>query len=202
VFFVLGGLIALIGCDGRHAATSSAIIIIVALVAPRLPRGSALIYLPLGLVGAVILANITHADPLQDNVLGRLAHCVTLLGRYDVLDWLGLSDRYLIPAADSGIAYMIATQSFIGLLLFWLLLVLGADERRPDQARFLHALCLYIVLTMLVSYSLFSIKTAALFWFIHGSFQRDLTVGVATTAWPRRKVGGSAIVRGLGPRPA
>jgi hypothetical protein len=97
---------------------------------------------------------------------------------------------------------MIATQSFIGLLLFWLLLVLGADERRPDQARFLHALCLYIVLTMLVSYSLFSIKTAALFWFIHGSFQRDLTVGVATTAWPRRKVGGSAIVRGLGPRPA
>jgi putative polymerase len=202
VFLVLGSLIALVGCDGRHAATSSVIIILVALVAPQLPRGSALIYLPFGLAGAVVLATGTHADPLQDNLLGRLAHCVTLLGRYDVLDWLGLSDRYLIPAADSGIAYMIATQSFIGVLLFWLLLVFSADERRPEQARFLHALCLYIVLTMLVSYSLFSIKTAALFWFIHGSLQRDVAVGVAAAVLPRRKMGGSAIVRGLGPRPA
>jgi hypothetical protein len=37
-----------------------------------------------------------------------------------------------------------------------------ADERRIEQVSFLHALCLYIVLTMLVNFSLFSIKTAAL----------------------------------------
>ena len=124
------------------------------------------------------------------------------LGRYEILDWLGLSDRFLVPAADSGIAYMIATQSFIGVLLFWLLVVSSAQERRPEQAKFIHALCLYIVLTMLVSYSLFSIKTAALVWFIHGSLQMASVVGVAATARPRRKVHGSGIVRHSGPRPA
>jgi putative polymerase len=184
-FLMLGNLIALIGCDGRLAVICSAICIVVAMVAPRLPRGSALLYLPFGLLMAFIVVNLAHADPLADNFLGRLAHCVTLLGRYDVLDWLGLSDRYLIPAADSGIAYMIATQSFIGVLLFWFLLVMSAEERRPEQARFLHALCLYIVLTMLVSYSLFSIKTAALLWFIHGSLQMASTVRSPKTG-PRR----------------
>jgi putative polymerase len=189
-FFVLGNLIALIACDGRLAVISSVIIITVALVAPQLPRGSALLYFPLGLVGAFILANVTDADPREDNFLGRLAHCVTLLGRYDILAWLGLSDRYLIPAADSGIAYMIATQSFIGVLLFWFLLVMHADERRPEQARFLHAVCLYIVLTMLVSYSLFSIKTAALVWFIFGSLQMVSTVRAPTMAQPQRSRSG------------
>lgn len=170
-FFFLGNMIALIGCDGRLAAVSSAIIFVVTLVAPRLPRGSALLYLPMGLVCAYILSNVTHADPEQDNFMGRVALCIELLSRYDVREWLGVSNLYLVRAADSGIAYMIATQSFIVLLLFWLLLVMRADERRAEQVRFLHAVCLYVVLTMIVSYSLFSIKTAALVWVLFGALQ-------------------------------
>jgi putative polymerase len=205
-FLILGNLIALVACDGRHAALCSLVIIAMTVAAPRMPRTSALIYLPIGLIGAVILANVTNANPRDDNFMGRLAHCVTLLGRYDTLDWLGLSNRFLVPASDSGIAYMIETQSFIGVLLFWLLLVVGADERRTEQTKYLHALCLYIVLTMLVSYSLFSIKTAALLWFIHGSLQAGLNLGTSavTRVQAKRQIGGRrfAFVRGLRPRPA
>jgi putative polymerase len=89
----------------------------------------------------------------------------------------------------------------VGLILFWLLLVMNAEERRPEQIRFLHGLCIYLSLTMLVSYSLFSIKTAALLWFIHGSLQMASVPKVASAVRVRREVRGTGIRQGLGLRP-
>ncbi len=172
VFLVAGNLLALVACDGRHAAVCSMLLILVSVVAPKLPRVTALGYLPASVLAAVVLAGATNANAFDDNFMGRLAWCVKVLGKYDVADWLGMSNTWLVEAYDSGIAYMIATQSFISVILFWGLVVMGARTGRPEQSRYLHALCLYIVLTMLVSYSLFSIKTAALLWVVHGALQR------------------------------
>ena len=171
-FLVLGNLIALVGCDGRLAAVSSAIVVLVALAAPLLPRKFALLYLPLILIGAVFFVVAMHPSALEDNFPGRVAKGIELLSQYDIGEWFGNSDRLLGPAVDSGLAYTIATQSVVGLTAFWVFLVLNADERTLEQSKYLHALCIYLALSMLVSYSLFSIKTAALLWFIHGSFQK------------------------------
>jgi len=185
-FLIIGNLIALIGCDGRFAAVSSALIIMATFVAPWLPRRSALLYLPLVLAGAVIFVLAAHPDWTQDNFPGRVAYGVEMLRRYEVWEWFGNSDRLVGPAADSGIAYTITTQSIVGLAAFWVFLVLNAKERTVEQIKYLHALCIYIALTMLVSYSLYSIKTAALLWFIQGSFQRT---SVAATALRRDREG-------------
>ena len=171
VFLILGNAIALVGCDGRLAAVSSALIVLAALASPWLPRKSALLYLPGALVCAAIIVVVDHPNPLEDNFLGRIAYTVDLLTRYDVLEWFGNSDRLIGPAADSGIAYTITTQSMVGLIAFWFFLVLNAEDRTLYQIRYLHGICIYITFTMLVSYSLFSIKTAALLWFIYGSLQ-------------------------------
>lgn len=178
-FLVLGNGAALIACDGRLATVCLGIIVMVSAVVPMLPRRSALIYLPLALAGAIVFAVVTQANPLEDNFSGRIAFCVKLLSRYDVAEWLGVSNRFIGQgtmgaAADSGIAYMITTQSVIGVVLFWILLVFSADERAREQSVFLHGICIYMMLTMLVSYSLFSIKTAALVWFLHGALQASL----------------------------
>jgi hypothetical protein len=124
----------------------------------------------------------THPNALEDNFTGRLAYCVDLLGRYDIWEWFGNSDRLVGPAADSGIAYTITTQSIVGLTAFWLFFVLNAEQRTTEQIKYLHGVCVYIALTMLVSYSLFSIKTAALLWFIHGSFQMAVTASAGSLA--------------------
>jgi putative polymerase len=174
LFLSLGSLIALIGCDGRLAAVSSAIVILVALLAPLLPRKSALLYLPIAVLCAVGFVVLLHPDATSDSFAGRLAYGVELLARYELWEWFGMSNRLIDQAGDSGIAYTIATQSIIGLIAFWFFLVLSAKEKTPRQIRYLHSLCIYLALSMLVSYSLFSIKTAALLWFIHGSFQLDL----------------------------
>jgi putative polymerase len=173
VFLSLGSLIALIGCDGRFAAVSAGIIVFVTLLAPVLPRKAPLLYLPVVFLCAVTFVVAINPDATQDNFAGRLAYGVQLLDDYEPSDWLGLSNRMINSALDSGIAYAIATQSVVGLIAFWYFLVLSAKEQTSRQVLYLHSLCTYLALSMLVSYSLFSIKTAALLWFIHGAFQID-----------------------------
>ena len=200
-FLILGTIIALIGCDGRLAAVCSALVVVAAFVAPYLPRRSALLYFPLALIGALVVVWTLNPTSGEDNFTGRIAYGVDLLGRYGFWDWFGASNRYIGLAADSGIAYTIATQSIVGVVAFWLFLVLSAEERTVSQIRYLHALCLYLALTMLVSYSLFSIKTAALLWFIHGSLQMASAPRVARAPRAGVNVHASGFPRALGPRP-
>jgi putative polymerase len=197
-FLLVGNASALVGCDGRLAAVSSVICVLVTLVATRLPRQSALLYLPATLIGAILLVTLLQAKA-DDNFPGRVAYAMELLARFDFWEWIGNSDRLVGPVVDSGIAYTITTQSIFGLIAFWVFLVLNAAERTPEQIKYLHAICLYIALTLLVSYSLFSIKTAALAWFIHGSFQRVSFAGRAVRASCERQCSG--IQRELGQRP-
>lgn len=183
-FLSLGSVIALLGSDGRFAAVSSAIVVLVAFLAPLLPRKLPLLYLPATVLAAVGLIVLTQPDATGDNFTGRLAYGIGLLGDYELADWFGNSDQFVAAAADSGIAYTIATQSVIGLTAFWCFLVLGAKEQTTRQVKYLHSICIYLALSMLISYSLFSIKTAALLWFIFGSLQLDS----AHTANARRHV--------------
>jgi putative polymerase len=183
-FILVGNVIALVGCDGRLAALSSVIVVLTCMAAPYLPRWLAYLYLPLALAGAILLTSLIGADPRDDDFLGRIAYCVTLLSRYDIWEWLGLSDTYIIPASDSGIAYMVTTQSMFGLALVFVVLVATSRVRQIEQARSLHAVAVLAVLTLLISYSLFSIKTAALLWFIHGTMQQPaLLLGARKNGW-------------------
>ena len=189
-FLIVSNIILVIGCDGRLAAVSSVIVILVALAAPYLPRKSAVLYLPLAMLAAVGLI-VALNPPLDDNFQGRIAITVDLLSRYDLVEWLGLSNEMLGKAVDSGIAYTVATQSAVGLFAFWTFLTFGANERTLEQVKFLHCLCVYLALTMLVSYSLFSIKTGALLWFIYGALQFGMRTRGATlrAAEARRAIG-------------
>jgi putative polymerase len=107
-----------------------------------------------------------------DDFSGRIPFTADLLSRFDLQDFLGISDHYMKSAVDSGLAYFIITQSIIGLCAVWLFLVYASSEARMEQVRYNHALCLYMSLLLMVSYALFTIKTAALLWFIHGCLQR------------------------------
>ena len=57
-FLLVGNFIALVACDGRLATVSSMIVVLFTLVATRLPRQSALLYLPATLIGAVLLVTL------------------------------------------------------------------------------------------------------------------------------------------------
>jgi putative polymerase len=106
---------------------------------------------------------------------GRLA-LVTFLARLDAPDLLGLTNTLIDPAVDSGITYLILTQSLPGVILLWLFITCSGSDTTPEQVRYTHALCLYLSLSMLVSYAFLTIKTASLAWFIQGALQGTMTV--------------------------
>lgn len=171
-FLGLGNVAILVGCDGRLAGLSSLVIILVSLAAARLPRGSAVLYLPVATLSAIIATNLAGFRDGPDDLPGRIAHTVALLSRCDIGEFLGLSDRFLWLAVDSGVVYLILTQSLIGLSLIWIIIVFGAREDNLEQIRYTHAICIYLSLALMVSFSVFTIKTAGLLWFVQGALQR------------------------------
>lgn len=172
LLLAIGTAALLLGSDGRLATTTSLVIVVLSLLAVRrLPPYGTLLFLPIAVAGAFVTVSVTGASAFGDDALGRLARSVLLLQRYEAADWFGISDTHLLAAADSGIAYLVATQSIAGVLVLWGFLALLGRECSIEQARFKTGALLYAALTLLVSYSLFTIKTAALLWFVFGALQ-------------------------------
>ena len=165
----------LVGSDGRLATASAALVVAVCVFAPYVPSFCAALYLPLILVAGLGVTLIMHPDPGSDDFPGRIAYTTVMLQSFTLVDLLGLSDRLLQDAVDSGIVYLIITQSLIGTVVLFLFVIYASAQKTKEQARFMHALLLYIALTMMVSASMLTIKTAALAWFIHGALQRSST---------------------------
>lgn len=203
-FLIISTALAAIGCDGRLAMSSVPPMVLCTWLAPRLPRAAALLYIPGITAVAFGLVAAFGFQPGGDDFPGRIAHTVYLLQAYGPWDVLGLSDRFMSKAVDSGIAYLITTQSIFLVMILWATLGLAGRTDQPAQIRFLHAAMIYISLNMMVSYALLTIKTAALLWFILGSLQRrGAGSSRALRAVPSR--GGRAPAFGTGPsarRPA
>jgi len=171
IFLAVGTMMAVIGCDGRLAAAASVLIVAAALVASRLPRGTAALYLPVVALFAILLVALEGLRAGADDFPGRVAHMVDLIGRFGAAEFAGISTNQVLLAesVDSGLDYLVLTQSVLGVVVLWLFLALATPERRPDQMRFKHAALIYLALVMMVSFAFLSIKTAALLWFIQGA---------------------------------
>jgi putative polymerase len=195
VILVGGNCLLLVGSDGRLALISSVIVIAAALVAGKVPKRSAALYLPATLGLAVVLVSLLELSPGTDDFPGRIAYTVDLLSRFELFDWLGISNRLIAASADSGIAYLILTQSLFGLTGLWCSLVYLSDSTTTAQTRYLHGVCIYLALTMVVSYSFLTIKTAAVLWFIFGVLQNkespaqpaSRSPAAASALWLRRR---------------
>ena len=167
VFFVLSTIALLIGSDGRLASVTIIMIVALSILALRSPRYSYLLYLPGAIVVTVFL--VTAFEPiLTDNFLGRLAKSARILSSMDMSSVLGLDPALIQRSADSGISYFVSTQSLLGLAVLWASICFFQPPTSRTAIIFMHGLCLYIALVLMISYSMFSIKTAAPLWFLYG----------------------------------
>jgi putative polymerase len=194
LWFMIGGnLLMIIGCDGRLAAASSVIIIAATMIAPRLPRHSFILYAPGIVLCAFVLVHMLGLQAGPDNFSGRIAHTVRLLEDYGVPEFLGVSNQYMSRAVDSGLGYLITTQSIVGSVVLYLVFALASADQTREQRRFNHAACLYLGLSLIVSFAFLTIKTAALLWFVHGTLQRRRSrEGVGAKQAARLAIRGSA----------
>jgi putative polymerase len=173
----LDGMI-LIGSDGRLALSLCVILLLAARVIARFPRWGSLFVLPAVFITVLTMVTALGFVPGSDDLQGRTASTVyTLLGM-DAGNWLGLTSKdSLNNFMDSGLSYFIASQSPLGLALLWIA-VFGTGPASRRGLAMHYGAALYLSMTMIVSYSLFTIKTAALLWYMVGcSRDRDLERG-------------------------
>lgn len=168
LYLVASTMMLLIGCDGRLAAASILIILILMAFFRKIPSRWSVAYLPSVLLASAVYVWAFHADSTGDTFGGRLASSLLVLSQMDVWGLLGLDAQSSNGAVDSGIAYFLLTQSLIGVAIIWLCISLVPDGRDWRSCIYVHAICVFIPLNLMVSYSFFSIKVAALIWFCYG----------------------------------
>jgi len=169
VLMVLATLLTLFASDGRLALFGSFIVLATAMVSRFLPRNISLFILPLVMLFAVLIVQAGDFYSGRDNFSGRLAYTIELFMDMNFMDWLGLSDRMIDHSADSGIIYLMITHSVIVIAIWWVLMVTELKETSAAQRHYKNGISLYLALTMLVSFSFISIKTAAPLWLAYGS---------------------------------
>jgi putative polymerase len=168
IYLVGSTFFLLVGCDGRLAAASILIILILIPIFKQIPSRWSFTYLPLVLMASAGFVWIFHNDATGDTFGGRLAGTMLLLSQMDLAGFLGFDALSSNMAADSGIAYFLLTQSVLGVALIWLCICLVPDGHDYRSRMYVHAIAVFIPLNLMVSYSFFSIKVAALIWFCYG----------------------------------
>jgi putative polymerase len=170
IFLILSTLAILVGSDGRFATVTTLIILAVAMILRILPRYAYALYLPGAFVAAIVVGIFFESSARVDDFLGRLAFSVWVFTSIDFWNavGIGLSPQLLGRSFDSGITYFVVTQSFLGVFVIWLAICFLQPQTNRTAIAFMNGLAIYVSLSLLISYSMFSIKTAAPLWFLYG----------------------------------
>lgn len=169
-FFVFASsFLVLFASDGRLAIVTTLAILLAAMLSKLAPRNAAIFILPLVVILALMIVDIGGFHSGRDDFPGRLAYTVELMRQLGPIDYLGLSNEFIDKAVDSGIVHVIITQSVILFIGYWIMIVVGLEEADGAQRNYKYAVCIYLALAMMASYSYASIKTAAVVWFLYGT---------------------------------
>jgi putative polymerase len=165
----------LVSCDGRLAAISIITVLFTLIVLHKFSSRWSVFYLPATLIASAAYVRLVGQVESYDNFVGRVAGTMDALSSLDFSALIGLSARAAEAAADNGVVYFILSQSLIGLAVIWFAVCLLAPDRTLPSRVYMHAIGIFIPLNLLISYSFFSVKIAALIWFFYGyRFIRDL----------------------------
>ena len=141
------------------------------LAAPITPRFVWLAAPFILLSGFAVYGFISAEVKWENNFAGRMLWTARLITSLSPAAVFGLSpDKPFL--ADSGYAYSLNQIGLLGVIGFWSLFIF-APEKSPRAWRFKVCVATYICLLMIVSDSVYSIKTAALLWFMTGSSDGD-----------------------------
>uniref|UniRef100_A0A9E7ZKS0 UDP-phosphate alpha N-acetylglucosaminyltransferase n=1 Tax=Bosea sp. NBC_00436 TaxID=2969620 RepID=A0A9E7ZKS0_9HYPH len=176
------GLTAIVLSDSRFGANVCIVATVAYFAAPWTPR---FVWLSAPFVVLIGLATygFTSAEVnWQNNLAGRLLWTARLLTSLSPEAVWGLSPEKPF-LSDSGYAYSLNQIGLLGVIGFWSLFIF-APENSPRAWRFKVCVAAYICLLMLVSDSVYSIKTAALLWFMTGT--SDANADPAPAAAPEQ----------------
>jgi putative polymerase len=127
------------------------------------------------MIGLVAFAGDHWQEAPSSELAGRLTQTAYSLVELDPWQVFGLkiSDAFAGGyAGDSGYGYLLVEVGLVGLTAIWALFVYAPIFDR-DAWRFKIFIAFYAVALLSISASLFTIKTAALLWFLYGALNNQ-----------------------------
>lgn len=158
--------------DSRFASTTCMIMLILRFV-PFARSRLAVFLLPVLVMSGLTIEGWYHETPgllpaiITDDFPGRLLFSGRLLGYWDIQQWLGL-DVSPVYTEDTGYAYFVNNLG-LPLALYLLFVFAAFKPKTKEAARFKAMISVYYATALCIGASVFSIKTAALLWFLYGT---------------------------------
>jgi putative polymerase len=168
---IAAGIALIILSDTRFNATFLGLGVLILLVSPRLIT-PAVLAMPFVLIFGLCLAAAgaePHGLPYLEgySFKDRLLYSGRVLLDFDLYNWLGI-ETSRAPTADAGYAYVISNLGLLGFAAFWIWFMSLGGRSRYFYA-FRNTSAAYFAAISCVSTSQFTIKTAALLWFLIGA---------------------------------
>jgi putative polymerase len=127
------------------------------------------------MVALAIYAGLNFKGVASNTIAGRMLGAGDSLLNLELLQIFGLQVSHVfagIYAGDSGYGYLLVHIGIVGFAALWALFVYAPVLDR-DGWRFRAFIAFYAVLLLSISASIFSIKTAALLWFLYGTLNNQ-----------------------------
>jgi putative polymerase len=171
LLFALAALCFILG-DSRFA--SGCWILMAVLRATPLYRSRFVVFcLPVLAVLGLVLAGSIHEMPgvlpsiLHDDFAGRLLFSGRLLNYWSLQQWLALAPSQ-VYTSDTGYAYVINNLG-LPMALFCLAIFAFHQPRTPEAVSMKAMISVYMATSLCIGANMFTIKTAALLWFLYGA---------------------------------
>lgn len=165
-------LFLLVASDGRLASATCLLMLVLAPLLRRVDQWlAALLFIGVLLAGWFAVWAL-GVDAYEDTLMGRVFVSVDAIAKMSPREWFGLDLGAPYRYSDSGIAYFIAAQSIVIVCTFLLGYSFLLRMPTSNGQLFKNLFVLAFALSLLVSNSYFSIKTAGLWWFACGYLWR------------------------------
>ncbi|ELQ15627.1 polysaccharide biosynthesis protein GumE [Xanthomonas translucens pv. undulosa] len=158
----------IVASDGRLAAGTCVMMVALTPLLLRMDQRLGFLIFFGVLLGAWLMVWASGIQSYEDTTLGRVFFTVYSMRNMTAESWLGLDFDMPYKYFDSGIAYFISSQSVVLVLAFLLAYSFAMLMRTIEGQLFKNLLIFAFALSLLVSNGYFSIKTAALWWFVCG----------------------------------
>lgn len=169
VFFMFLLIVAILITARSRTALAIVILVVVSFrVLPFIPRYMGLLMLPTVIAIAIAVYLSYPVTIVEDTLKGRISHSGRLLMDFDFTQFFALNVNTIGMYEDSGVPHLIVSYSLVGALLVWIYLAFISGNDGPRHRRFSLLMNGYLYATLLVSASVFTIKTAALIWIVAG----------------------------------
>lgn len=166
----------LVGADSRFATVAIIGVSSIVFFWRVLPFRKAWVVLPVIIIIIYIMDVSLNLRPGTDDFQGRIANSIEVVSSISLSQLFGSSDSgaSLVGVYDSGISYIIVTEGLPMLAVWWTIIFSLNYKFNRSNSIMIYGMAIYLSLSMVVSYSIASIKVASIVWFLVGFSAREV----------------------------